>query len=153
MFVDVILPLPLEGLFTYSVPQGWEQRVKPGIRVVAPLGKTKKHIALVREVHNRKPDFECKDILQLLDEQPVVLDLQLRLWQWIADYYMAPLGDVFVAALPGGLKEESYKPKTETYVTLAPQFQNEQALHIALNMLARAPQQQKVWKGMLVRRR
>lgn len=99
---------------------------------------------MVVVVHDNKPDFECKEIDAVLDKKPLVLDLQMRLWQWISDYYMAPLGDVYVAALPAGLKEENYKPRTETFVTLTPQFRNEQALHIALNMLARAPQQQKV---------
>ena len=143
MFVDVILPLPLDGVFTYAVPQKWREMVTAGMRVSVPLGKTKKYIALVVAVHDRQPDFECKEIESLLDDHPMVFDLQLSLWKWISDYYMAPLGDVYVAALPAGLKEENYRPRVEPYVTLTPQFRNEKALHIALNMLARAPQQQK----------
>ena len=144
MYVDVILPLPLEGLFTYAVPPKWREAVKAGVRVMVPLGKTKKYIALVVAVHGNPPGFECKEIESVLDNVPLVLDAQLKLWRWISDYYMAPIGDVYVAALPAGLKEENYKPRTETFIVLTPQFRNEQALHIALNMLAKAPQQQKV---------
>lgn len=144
MFADVILPLPLEGVFTYAVPPQWREQVRVGTRVSVPLGKSKRYIALVAALHDRQPDFKCREIEGVLDATPMVLDLQMELWKWIANYYMAPLGDVYVAALPAGLKEESYKPRMETFVTLTPQFRNEQALHIALNMLVRAPQQQKV---------
>jgi primosomal protein N' (replication factor Y) len=78
----------------------------------------------------------------VLDDSPVLLDSQLRLWRWIADYYMSPIGEVYKAALPSGLKaEDGYKPKTELYIGLTPQFRNENALHTALNMLHRADRQ------------
>jgi primosomal protein N' (replication factor Y) len=95
-------------------------------------------------MHHQQPEgYQTKDILQVLDSTPILLGSQLRLWQWIADYYMSPIGEVFKAALPSGLKaEDGYKPKTETYIRLAPQFRSEQALHIALDMLRRAPKQQ-----------
>jgi primosomal protein N' (replication factor Y) len=95
-------------------------------------------------MHHQQPEgYQTKDILQVLDSTPMLLGNQLRLWQWIADYYMSPIGEVFKAALPSGLKaEDGYKPKTETYIRLAPQFRSEQALHIALDMLRRAPKQQ-----------
>ena len=144
MYVDVILPLPLEGLFTYSVPGNLQDAVVPGIRVKVPLGKSKTYTAVVMEVHERKPEFGTKDILEVYDPQPMVRPEQLKLWQWMADYYMAPLGEVYNAALPAGLKDESYHPKYETCITLTPQFRNEPSLHVALNMLARSPQQQKV---------
>ena len=144
MYADVILPLPLEGVFTYAVPPQWREQVRVGTRVSVPLGKSKRYIALVETLHDRQPDFKCREIEGVLDATPMVLDLQMRLWKWMANYYMAPLGDVYVAALPAGLKEESYKPRMDTFVILTPQFRNEKALHIALNMLARAPQQQKV---------
>ncbi len=143
-YADVILPLPLEGMFTYSVPDGLSNAVGRGMRVVVPFGKSKTHIGVVAEVHDRKPDFECKPVMAVLDKQQVVLDMQLRLWQWIATYYMSPIGDVYAAALPSGLKDEQYKPRTETYVTLHEKYRHEQALHVALNMLSRASQQQKV---------
>ena len=80
----------------------------------------------------------------VIDVEPVLLDSQLRLWQWIAEYYMSPIGEVYKAALPSGLKaEEGYKPRTETYLRLTSKFSSEQALHVALDMLQRAPKQLK----------
>jgi primosomal protein N' (replication factor Y) len=77
-----------------------------------------------------------------MDSEPIITPQQLQLWQWIADYYLAPIGDVYKAALPAGLKaEDGYRPKTETYIRLTPAYQNEAALHVALNVLARAPKQ------------
>ena len=146
MFVDVILPLPLDGFFTYSVPQPWGEQVKIGIRVLVPFGRSKTYVGIVAKTHKGPlpSDFQIKDILQVMDAEPILLDSQLHLWQWIADYYMSPIGEVYKAALPSGLKaEEGYKPRTETYIRLAPNFRSEQALHIALDMLQRAPKQLK----------
>lgn len=136
VYADIILPLPLEGVFTYSVPDGMTAAVKPGMRVVVPFGRSKKYIGVVLRTHGEKPSFDVKDILSLPDPHPIVTGLQLRLWQWIADYYMSPLGDVFKAALPGGLKDEDgYRPKTERCVTLPEKMRSGQSLHVALNML------------------
>ena len=143
-YIDVILPLPLDGLFTYSVPDGMEGKVVLGIRVLVPLGKSKKYIAVAVRVHDDKPSFECKPIEAVLDAQPSLLPQQYKLWQWISDYYMSPLGDVYNAAMPAGLKStEKFKPKMELYVELASGYRNEQALHIALNMVQRALKQAK----------
>lgn len=145
-YVDVLLPLPLEGLFTYALPEEMEAHVGFGMRVVVPLGRSKTYVALVVKVHSDKPEFKVKPILHVMDTEPVLTPLQYELWQWIADYYMSPLGEVFNAALPLGLKQrDGFKPRMETYVTLSPQYQSEQALHVALNQLARAPKQQKVF--------
>ena len=143
-YVDVLLPLPLDGLYTYAVPTEMEGRVSFGMRVVVPLGKTKTYVAMAVRVHQDKPQANSlKSILQVLDQQPVLLPEQYRLWQWIAHYYMSPLGDVLKAALPAGLKnEEHYKPRTETYIRLTQNFRTEQAQHIAMDMLARAEKQQ-----------
>ena len=142
-YIDVILPLPLEGLFTYAVPDTLAESVGFGIRVLVPLGKSKTYVAIVAKVHDEKPAFDCKEIISVLDAEPVLLDRQYRLWQWVADYYMSPIGDVYKAALPSGLKgEDAYRPKTETYVTLAPAYRDEQALHQMLDGLRRAPKQQ-----------
>lgn len=147
MFVDVILPLPLDGLFTYSVPQPWGEQVKIGIRVLVPFGRSKTYVGIVAKTHKGPlPEgVQIKDILQVMDTDPILLDTQLRLWQWISDYYMSPIGEVYKAALPSGLKaEDGYRPRTETYIRLTSNFRNEQALHVALDMLRRAPKQQKV---------
>lgn len=143
MYVDVILPLPLEGLFTYSVPETLEEKIGERRRVLVPLGKSKTYTAIAVNIHDNKPDFDCKPILEVIDDKPILLPEQLRLWQWIADYYLSPLGDVYKAALPAGLKaEDGYRPKTETYITLSEKYRNEQSLHIALDMLRRAKAQQ-----------
>ena len=143
-YVDVILPLPLDGTFTYSVPDGMEGNVVPGVRLLVPLGKSKKYIAMATRLHDDKPAFSCKPIEAVLDSTPSLLPQQMRLWQWIGYYYMAPLGDVYNAAMPGGLKStEKFKPKMELYVELASTYRSEQALHVALNLVQRALKQAK----------
>lgn len=152
VYADIILPLPLEGVFTYSVPDGMTAAVMPGMRVVVPFGRSKKYIGVVLRTHGEKPSFDVKDILSLPDPRPIVTGLQLRLWQWIADYYMSPLGDVFKAALPGGLKDEDgYRPKTERCVTLPEKMRSGQSLHVALNMLVqtRARKQRELFECFL----
>ena len=143
-YVDVILPLPLPGMFTYSVPEGMERCVVFGKRVLVPLGKSKKYIAMVVKVHQEKPSFKVKPIEQVLDATPTLLDRQYRLWSWISNYYMSPLGDVYNAAMPAGMKSaEKFKPRMELYVELTSKYRNEASLHVALNMLQRALKQSK----------
>lgn len=144
-YVDVILPLPLEGLFTYGVSDELAAQVQAGVRVVVPFNKSKRYTAIAVRQHDEKPDFDTKNIIEILDNQPIILPEQLRLWQWISDYYMAPLGEVMNAALPAGLKnEDGYQPKTETCIGLCEAYRSEQALHLAFDMLHRAEKQQKV---------
>ena len=144
-YVDVILPLPLEGLFTYAVSDELAARVAMGVRVVVPFNKSKRYTALVAKLHDEKPDFEVKNVIEVLDSQPIILPEQLRLWNWISEYYMAPIGEVMNAALPAGLKnEEGYQPKTETCIGLCEVYRSEKALHMAFDMLHRAEKQQKV---------
>lgn len=114
-----------------------------GFRVLVPLGRNKTYVGVISDIHNKAPEgYQTKDILQVLDVSPILLDSQLKLWQWIADYYMSPLGEVYKAALPSGLKaEDGFRPKTELYIRLTDKFKNEQALHVALNMLQRAGKQ------------
>ena len=140
-YVDVILPVPLQGMFTYSLPEGVALQV--GMRVLVGFGRGKTYVGLAARLHRTKPEgYEVKPIQQVLDSAPVVSDSQLHLWYWIADYYMSPIGDVYKAALPGGLKsEDGYRPKTETYIRLTPQYRSVAALHIALNVLSRAKKQ------------
>ncbi|MDY6800505.1 MAG: primosomal protein N' [Bacteroidota bacterium] len=108
VFVDVILPLPLKQLFTYSIPKPLEKSVTTGKRVIVQFGRRKIYAAIILAIHCKKPaDYETKDILSVLDDNPIVNESQLKLWQWIADYYMCSLGEVFKAALPSGLKLES----------------------------------------------
>jgi primosomal protein N' (replication factor Y) len=148
-YADLILPVPLQGLFTYAIPEGMSVRV--GIRVLVPFGRNKTYMAIVAKVHDVKPEgYQVKPIAQVMDEEPIVTERQLQLWQWISDYYLSPIGDVYKAALPSGLKaEEGYKPKTETYIRLTAQYCNVTALHIALNVLGRAPKQLEAFTAYL----
>ena len=149
-YVDVILPLPLEGTFTYSLPLSLVDKVCLGVRVLVPLGKSKTYTAMAVRVHEDAPEFKTRDILQLIDVEPVMLDRQMRLWQWIATYYMAALGDVFKAALPAGLKaEENYRPKTVRCVTLPASLRSEQSLHLVMSILAKAAKQQQTFSTYL----
>lgn len=150
-YADIILPLPLDSLFTYSVPDSLAGRVGQGVRVLVPFGKSKTYVGLVVRTHNNKPDFKVKDISVVMDDAPVVNSVQLELWRWMADYYLSSVGDVMNAALPSGLKsEDGYTAKTETYVSLAPEYRNERAIHVALDMLKRAEAQRKVFETFLM---
>ena len=135
--------MPLDGCFTYSIPQLWCDSVKTGQRVLVPFGRNKQYVGIIAKLHDNKPqDYQVKDILQLMDAEPILLPSQLALWQWISTYYMSPIGEVYKAALPAGLKaEDGYRPKTETYIRLTETYRNERAMHIALDMLQRAPKQ------------
>ncbi len=107
-FADVILPLPLKQLFTYSIPFDLTKEIEIGKRVIVQFGKRKVYTAIIHSIHNIAPkEYKTKNIISILDEKPVVNNYQLELWQWIADYYMCSVGDVFKAALPSGLKLES----------------------------------------------
>ena len=123
------------------------------MRVVVPCGQKKTYTALCVEVTDKKPDIGVKNIkciYSVLDDMPMLLPQQLKLWQWMADYYMCPLGDIYKAALPAGLKaEDGYRPKTETYVGLTEKFHDEMALNIALDMVSRYEKQQKALAGYL----
>ena len=143
-FVDVILPLPLPGTFTYSVPQELEGRILPGCRVTVPLGTKKSYTALVATVHSNKPDgYAVKPIKEVLDETPIVLDSQVKLWDWISKYYLCCLGDIYKAAIPQGLKGE-FKPRTEQRVRLTTEYRNEKWLNILMQSLGRAPRQKRL---------
>ena len=145
-YADVILPLPLDGMFTYSIPAHMQESMQVGMRVRVPFGKSKTYIAIVAHLHNERPSgYQVKEILELIDQQPVLLPQQLKQWQWISNYYMSPIGEVYKAALPGGMKaEDGYKARTELYIALAPPFQSEQGRHIALEMLRKAQRQLEV---------
>lgn len=107
-FVNVVLPIPLERHFTYSVTKQEAQLLMPGMRVSVPFGKSKIYTGLVLNLHNTAPEvYEAKEIDQILDNAPVVTEIQLKHWQWIADYYMCTLGEVMRSALPSAFLLES----------------------------------------------
>lgn len=212
MYAEIIIPLALPKNYTWSVPAHLLESVQPGCRVEVELGKNKRYAGIVKRLHADKPkEIEAKDILNVLDAVPVVHELQLKLWEWIAQYYMCSEGEVMAAALPAHFKlssetiivyndeygddfsaldhdeylvaeallikkelkvpevqqildssnvypvikrliekkvcfvweslKETYKPKKETYVVLAPEYSDESKLEELINNWARAPKQ------------
>ncbi|WP_158091348.1 replication restart helicase PriA [Tenacibaculum holothuriorum] len=107
-FIDVILPIPLQKTFTYSVTKEEADFLQKGMRVAVSFGKSKIYTALVFAIHQQAPElYEAKEIHQILDEKPIVNEQQLKHWQWVASYYMCSLGDVYRAALPSAFLLES----------------------------------------------
>ncbi|HEX6179631.1 MAG TPA: primosomal protein N' [Chitinophagaceae bacterium] len=212
MYAEIIIPLALPKTYTWSVPAHLLENVQPGCRVEVELGKNKRYAGIVKKLHSIKPvEFESKDVLNILDATPVVHDLQLKLWEWMAHYYMCSEGEVMAAALPAHFKlssetiivyndefgddfssldhdeylvaeallikkelkvpevqqildssnvypvikrliekkvcfvweslKETYKPKKETYVLLAPEYNDDAQLEELVNNWARAPKQ------------
>ena len=120
-FADVILPLPLYRYFTYRVPEEMQGHLRQGHRVVVSFGRSKFYTAIVVALHDSEPQgYEVKEIATLLDDEPIVLRPQLKFWEWIAEYYLCSVGDVYKAALPSGLKLES-----ETSLTINADFEEE----------------------------
>src|SRR5689334_5704869 len=108
MFAEIIIPAALPKNYTWSVPVHLAEQVQPGCRVEVNLGKKRKYAGIVKKLLDQKPDaFETKDILNILDSEPVVYDEQLKLWEWIASYYMCSEGEVMAAALPAHFKLSS----------------------------------------------
>jgi primosomal protein N' (replication factor Y) len=125
-------------------------QVRMGVRVLVPLGRSKTYTVMAVRLHSEKPEFETRPIIQVIDAEPVLIEQQLHLWQWISTYYMSPIGDVFKAALPAGLKaEENYRPKTVRCVTLPANLRSEQSLHMALTILKRALKQHQTFTTYL----
>ncbi len=123
-FINVILPIPLQRLFTYKITQAEASFLQPGMRVAVPFGKSKIYTALVSELHQTAPEaYEAKEIHQILDEVPLVTVKQLQHWSWIANYYMCSLGEVMRSALPSAFLLES-----ETLVLRNEQFLDEHDL-------------------------
>lgn len=139
--VDVILPLPLQASFTYALPPEMDGQVQIGCRVVVSFGRKKFYTGIVRNVHYLKPqEYEVKEVSAVLDEHPILVPLQFRFWEWLADYYLCTQGDVYKAALPSGLKLES-----ETVVEYNPDFEATEPLsereQKVLDLLAIEPEQ------------
>lgn len=153
-YANIILPLPLEGYFTYAVSEGLAPQIQVGVRVTVPLGKSKIYVGIVAEypvdvpksaeevAQQGKKEIVYKNIADVLDDTPILLPQQLRLWKWIADYYMSPIGDVYKAALPSGLKaEDGFRPRTELFIRLADKYRDEQTLTLLISSMKRAVKQ------------
>ena len=160
-YANIILPLPLEGYFTYGVPDALASDVRPGVRVSVPLGKCKTYVGIVAAYPVEIPDSSeekaasgkkivYKNIIEVLDDSPVLLPRQLKLWHWIADYYMSPIGEVYKAALPSGLKEEDgFRPRTELYIRLADNLRDGRTLAFIIESMQRAAKQIEVLMAYL----
>ncbi|MBO4661080.1 MAG: DEAD/DEAH box helicase, partial [Bacteroidaceae bacterium] len=158
MFAECLLPLPLQGTFTYHIPAHLEDSVQVGCRVNVPFGKGKQYAALVVGVSQQLANHtvadaggrrvEVKDVLSVPDDRPMLLPQQLKLWKWVADYYMCTLGEVYKAAIPSGLKEKDgvvrYHPKTVTCIRLANAYFDATRLNVAMGVLRVAPKQQQL---------
>jgi len=117
-YVDVILPLPLNELYTYSLPIGICKSPEAGSRVIVQFGKKKFYTAIVYRSYELQQELpSIKEVTAVLDDSPIVTPLQLKFWEWLASYYICSLGDVYKAALPSALKLES-----ETYIIANPDF-------------------------------
>ncbi len=116
-YADVVLPVAVPGLFTYALPEDLQPHVQAGCRVLVPFGAKKTTAALIVRLHDTEPQgINLKAIISVIDPKPIILDWQLSLWQWIADYYMCTLGEVYKAALPAPLKKgkaESRRRRTD----------------------------------------
>lgn len=123
-YVDVVVPLPVSGTFTYAVPSEWTDSVRIGMRVVVQFGARKLYTGIITVVHTQEPTlYKPKEILSLLDTEPVLRRPQYKFWEWISGYYMSTIGEVYQAAVPSGLKLES-----ETEVCINPDFEADEVL-------------------------
>lgn len=123
LYTDVIVPVPLHDLFTYSIPVEMEGKIHEGSRVIVQFGKKKFYTAIVFSIYQAtEPIKNIKAVTSILEDYPIVNPAQLRFWSWIATYYMCTLGDVFRAAVPSALKIES-----ETFVIRNPEYESDEA--------------------------
>ena len=140
-YVDVIVPLPIAGQYTYSLPTELEGSVQVGCRVVVPFGQKKYYTGIVTKVHETSPEgYETKNVEEVLDASPILLPNQYRFWEWLSSYYLCTLGDVYKAALPSGMKLES-----ETIVVYNEDFEATESLPKSeqriLDLLSEEPEQ------------
>ncbi|MDE6449248.1 MAG: primosomal protein N', partial [Muribaculaceae bacterium] len=120
-YAQVLLPLPLNATFTYRVPHEMTDRARVGFRVIVPFGRKRFYTGIIQSLSPKAPEgFEIRDIALTLDDTPIIRHPQLKLWDWLADYYLCAPGDVYKAAVPAGLKIES-----ETFVEVNPDFELE----------------------------
>ena len=118
MFAEIIIPLAIPKTYTYSIPVDMVDIAIPGVRVEVVFGRQKRYAGIIKSVTTIAPKgFEPKPILQVLDEEPVLYPQQLKLWNWIANYYMCSEGEVMAAALP-----TQFKLSSETILMLNEEY-------------------------------
>ena len=149
MFIEVVLPVPLANTYTYSVPPEMQSQIATGCMVLVEFGKNKHYTGIVASIHLVEPDtsFEIKPVLAIESNYPVLRRPQLRFWEWISQYYLCKLGEVYKAVLPAGFKSESassYTQKKEIYIRLHPDYLDESNLEQAFKSVRKAPKQEKL---------
>jgi primosomal protein N' (replication factor Y) len=149
MFVEVVLPVPLADTYTYSVPREMEKQVMPGIMVLVEFGKNKHYSGIVTYIHQIKPDslFEIKPVLAVESDKPVLRRPQLRFWEWLSQYYLCKLGEVYKAVLPSGFRTESttnYRRKKEIFVRFSLKYNDKKNLSEAFDLVKRAVRQEQL---------
>lgn len=160
MYVEIALPLKLEHVYTYQVPEALKTTIKTGSRVLVPLGKNKVYTGVIMSVCSNIPTFSTKEIIEILDEQPFLTDQQMTIVQWISQYYMCTQGEVLNAMLPKMFKStatieegniqwinKKYEPKKEEWIALVDA--NEEAYAQWLDQLKNAPKQKKILETLL----
>ena len=152
---DIILPLAIADVYTYSIPEAllpiaYRQSPITGRRVLVPLGK-KSVIGIIYRRHEGElaPNIKVRDIIQVIDEQPIVTEKQLQLWDWLAQYYMCTLGEVMAAALPSEIIDDNYSAATTQYIQLSPAYLAKEAQEQLLGDLKRAKKQEQLVRDFL----
>ena len=152
---DIILPLAIADVYTYSIPEAllpiaYRQSPITGRRVLVPLGK-KSVIGIIYRLHEGElaPNIKVRDIVQVIDEQPIVTEKQLQLWDWLAQYYMCTLGEVMAAALPSEIIDDNYSAATTQYIQLSPAYLATETQEQLLKDLQRAKKQEQLVRDFL----
>ena len=149
MYIEVILPVPLANSYTYSAPAEMEKHIAPGVQVLVEFGKNKRYSGIVHSIRQTPPESlkTIKPVIAVESESPVVRNLQIQFWEWIADYYLCKLGEVCHAALPSGLRSESsltYTEKKETSLRLASQYAEITDFNPVFELTKRAAKQEEL---------
>ena len=149
ILIDIILPLAIADAYTYRVPSNMPTPLA-GMRVLVPLGK-KTITGIVYRLHegDLPASVKVRDIVDIIDTQPVVTPHQLHLWQWMAEYYMCTLGEVMAAALPAGIIDDNYTARTTQYIHLHPSLADPRQQELTLNSLRRAKSQEQLLRCFL----
>ena len=150
---DIILPLAIAEVYTYRISDiGY--RVSDtsliGCRVLVPLGK-KSVIGIIYRKHEGElpAHVKVRDVLQIVDETPIVTAEQIKLWEWLSSYYMCTLGEVMAAALPSEIIDDNYSAATTQYIQLAPAYLAQEAQEQLFRELKRAKKQEQLVRDFL----
>ena len=149
MLFDIILPLAIADVYTYNIPSEI-QYPQIGMRVLVPLGK-KSIIGIIYRKHEGElpANIKVRDVLQIVDETPIITAEQLKLWEWLSSYYMCTLGEVMAAALPSEIIDDNYSAATTQYIQLSPAYLAKEAQEQLLGELKRAKKQEQLVRDFL----